>query len=67
MRLFLSRKWVSDTPSVYDSEHQQQQYAERREKAALPDDISYQSKHDIAAELVEASTKPMFLGGDLCY
>ena len=35
MRLFLPRKWVSDAPSLYDSEHQQQQYAERREKAAL--------------------------------
>ena len=44
MRLFLPRKWVSDAPSLYDSEHQQQQYAERREKAALPDDIGYQSE-----------------------
>ena len=57
MRLFLPRKWVSDAPSVYETEHQQQQYAERREQAAIPDDISYQSKHDIAAELVEEAAE----------
>jgi len=60
MRLFLPRKWVSDAPSVYDSEHQKQRYAERRKKAALPDDINYQSKHDIAAELVEEAAESGF-------
>jgi SRSO17 transposase len=53
MRLFLPRKWVSTAPSVYDTEHQQQQYAERREEAGIPDGIGYQSKHDIAADMVE--------------
>jgi SRSO17 transposase len=57
MRLFLPRKWVSDAPSIYDTEHQQQQYAERREEAAIPDNIGYQSKHDIAAELVEEAAE----------
>jgi SRSO17 transposase len=57
MRLFLPRKWVSTAPSVYDTENQQQQYAERREEAGIPDDIGYQSKHDIAADMVEEAAE----------
>ena len=53
MRLYLPKKWVSDDSSDYDSQQEQRQYAERREKAALPDDIDYKSKHEIGADLVE--------------
>lgn len=53
MRLYTPRKWVGDDSSVYDSTQEQQQYAERREDAGIPDDIEYQSKHEIGGDLVE--------------
>lgn len=53
MRLYLPKKWAGTDAAVYDSQHEQQQYAERRENAAIPDGIEYQSKHDIGGDLVE--------------
>jgi hypothetical protein len=46
-------KWIGDDQSVYDTAKHQQQYAERRENAGIPDDLQYQSKHEIGADLVE--------------
>lgn len=53
MRLYTPKKWVEDDSSIYDSPQEQQQYAERRENAGIPDDIEYQSKHEIGGDLVE--------------
>ena len=53
MRLYTPKKWVGDDSSVYDSPQEQQQYAERRENVGIPDDIEYQSKHEIGGDLVE--------------
>jgi len=53
MRLYTPKKWIGDGSSVYDSSQQQQQYAQRREDAGIPEDIEYQSKHEIGSDLVE--------------
>lgn len=53
MRLYTPKKWVEDDSSIYDSSQEQQQYAERREDAGIPDDVEYQSKHEIGGDLVE--------------
>jgi len=53
MRLYTPKKWVGHDSSVYDTTQEQQQYAERRENAGIPDDIEYQPKHEIGGELVE--------------
>lgn len=53
MRLCTPRKWVGHDSSVYDSTQEQQQYAEQREDADIPDDIDYQPKHEIGGDLVE--------------
>ena len=53
MRLYTPKKWVEDDSSIYDSSQEQQQYAERREDAGIPDDIGYQSKHEIGGNLIE--------------
>lgn len=53
MRLFTPKKWIGDDSSVYDSSQQQQQYAQRRENAGIPEDLEYQSKHEIGGDLVE--------------
>jgi SRSO17 transposase len=53
MRLYTPRKWVGNDSSVYDSTQEQQQYAQRRKDADIPDDIEYQPKHEIGGELVE--------------
>jgi integrase len=41
MRLCTPKKWVGHDSSVYDSTQEQQQYAEQREDADIPDDIDY--------------------------
>jgi len=53
MRLFTPKKWIGDDSSVYDSSQQQQQYAQRREDAGIPEDLEYQSKNEIGGDLVE--------------
>jgi len=53
MRLYTPKKWVGDDSSVYGSTQEQQQYAQRREDADIPDDIEYQPKHEIGGDLVE--------------
>jgi len=53
MRLYTPKKWIGDDSSVYDSSQEQQQYAQRREDAGIPEDIEYQSKHEIGGDLVE--------------
>jgi SRSO17 transposase len=53
MRLYLPKKWIGHDQSVYDSTHEQQQYADRRDNAAIPDEIGYKSKHEIGGDLVE--------------
>jgi SRSO17 transposase len=53
MRLYRPKKWVGHDQSVYDSTHEQQQYAERREDAAIPAEREYKSKHEIGGDLVE--------------
>jgi len=53
MRLYTPKKWIGDDSSVYDSSQQQQQYAQRREDAGIPEDLDYQSKHEIGGDLVE--------------
>ena len=53
MRLYTPKKWIGDDSSVYDSSQQQQQYAQRRQDAGIPEDIEYQSKHEIGGDLVE--------------
>jgi SRSO17 transposase len=57
MRLYLPKKWIGDDPSVYDSHHERQQYADRREAAGVPTDIEYQPKHEIGGDLVEAAVE----------
>lgn len=53
MRLYLPKKWVGNDPSVYETQHEQQQYAERRNNAAIPDEREYKSKHEIGGDLIE--------------
>jgi len=53
MRLYTPKKWIGDDPSVYDNSQQQQQYAQQRQDAGIPEDIEYQSKHEISGDLVE--------------
>ena len=53
MRLYTPKKWVGNDSSVYDSTQEQQQYAQRRENADIPDDVEYQPKHAIGGDLVE--------------
>lgn len=53
MRLYTPKKWIGDDLSVYDNTKEQQQFAERRETAGIPDGIEYQSKHEIGGDLVE--------------
>lgn len=53
MRLYLPKKWIGHDSSVYDSSHEQHQYADRREDAAIPPEIVYKSKYEIGVDLVE--------------
>jgi len=52
-RLYLPKEWTGDDETVYDSQQQREQYAQRRADAAIPSDISHQPKYDIAADLIE--------------
>lgn len=48
-RLYLPKEWTGEDESVYDSQHEREQYAQRRADAA----IGYQPKYDIAADHIE--------------
>lgn len=51
-RLYLTKKWAG-VESEYDDQHEQEEYAQLREGAAIPDEVTYQQKYAIAAEMIE--------------
>lgn len=51
-RLYLTKKWAG-VESEYEDQHEREHYARLREEAAIPDDVKYQPKYDIAAEMIE--------------
>jgi SRSO17 transposase len=53
MRLYLNKKWANHEDAEYESQRERNRYAELREKTAIPDDVGYLPKHDIAAGLIE--------------
>ena len=52
-RLYLPKEWTGEDASVYDDQQEQERYARLREDAGLPEEVGYQPKYDIAADLVE--------------
>lgn len=52
-RLYLPKKWTGEDESVYDSQHEREQYAQRRADAAISPAIGYQPKYDIAVDHIE--------------
>ena len=55
MRLYLPKKWTGEDESIYDDQHDREDYARRRGEAALPADVGYQPKYGIAADQIEAA------------
>lgn len=48
---------AGEDDSVYDDQHERERYAQLQEDADIPDDIEYQPKYDIAANLVEQAVQ----------
>ncbi len=53
MRLFLPKKWTGADDADYDSPQERDRFAQRREDAAIPDEVEHRSKLDIAVELIQ--------------
>lgn len=53
MRLYLDTKWTDHEDADYESQQERNHYAELREKTAIPGDVGYLPKHDIAAKLIK--------------
>jgi SRSO17 transposase len=56
-RLYVPKEWTGEDDSVYDDQHERERYAQLQEDAGIPDDIEYQPKYDIAADLVEQAVQ----------
>lgn len=56
-RLYVPKGWTDKDDSVYDDQHERERYAQLQEDAGIPDDIEYQPKYDIAADLVEQAVQ----------
>ena len=52
-RLYLPKEWTGEDETVYDSQQEREQYAQRIADAAIPPEVSHQPKYDIAADLIE--------------
>lgn len=55
MQLYLPEKWTGEDDSVYDDPAEQADYARRREKAEIPEEVGYQPKYGIAIDQIEAA------------
>ncbi|MFB6153552.1 MAG: IS701 family transposase [Halodesulfurarchaeum sp.] len=55
MRLYLPKKWAGEDDSVYDNQAEREDYARRREKAEIPEEVGYQPKYGIAINQIEAA------------
>ena len=51
-QLYLTKKWAG-IESEYDDQREREHFAQLREGAAIPDEVEYQPKYDIAADLIE--------------
>lgn len=53
MRLYLPKKWTNTDESVYEEAAEQDYYAQLRQDASIPEDVEYQPKYEIAADMIE--------------
>jgi len=51
--LYLPKEWTGEDELVYDNQQEREQYAQRREDAAIPANIGHQPKYEIAGDLIE--------------
>lgn len=52
-RLYLTKKWAGGDASIYDSSAEHESFAQRRHATRIPTTVAYQTKYDIAADMLE--------------